>query len=300
MTLPLVCLLGAASVQPSLSTGKERDAESGNDYFGARYYTSSMGRFMSPDPSALYYADPTDPQSLNLYAYVGNSPLNFTDPDGLMPCSQQQDLQNNGVATQSTWCSIVNFFKKLFSGSGDGGSGDPSDPGGGGGGGGGMPSQRPLSPQELGQRIDYARDNFSKPCDAAYKGVGNALGIPYSKGAFANNLANMPKNQQPNATDPNDPDAEATTSVDRRGRPSKRSTITMYHDFYADDTFVGQAWAMWHEGTHGYFGIGDTPNNAPSPGMDFVDQFKPFGYTYKYITGGGTSQFTTWISKGCQ
>jgi len=30
-------------------TGKERDAESGNDYFGKRYYSSSMGRWMSPD-----------------------------------------------------------------------------------------------------------------------------------------------------------------------------------------------------------------------------------------------------------
>jgi len=33
-------------------TGKERDSESGNDYFGARYYASSMGRFFSPDWSA--------------------------------------------------------------------------------------------------------------------------------------------------------------------------------------------------------------------------------------------------------
>ena len=31
-------------------TGKERDGESGNDYFGARYYNSAMGRFLSPDP----------------------------------------------------------------------------------------------------------------------------------------------------------------------------------------------------------------------------------------------------------
>ena len=36
-----------------LFTGKERDTESGNDYFGARYYASTMGRFMSPDPSKL-------------------------------------------------------------------------------------------------------------------------------------------------------------------------------------------------------------------------------------------------------
>lgn len=33
-------------------TGKERDTESGNDYFEARYYSSAMGRFMSPDWSA--------------------------------------------------------------------------------------------------------------------------------------------------------------------------------------------------------------------------------------------------------
>jgi RHS repeat-associated protein len=67
-------------------TGKERDAESGNDYFGARYYASSMGRFMSPDWSAkqepVPYAKLDNPQSLNLYAYVLNNPLDKTDPDG--------------------------------------------------------------------------------------------------------------------------------------------------------------------------------------------------------------------------
>jgi RHS repeat-associated protein len=67
-------------------TGKERDTESGNDYFGARYYASSMGRFMSPDWSAktdpVPYAKLDDPQSLNLYAYVMNNPLNRVDPDG--------------------------------------------------------------------------------------------------------------------------------------------------------------------------------------------------------------------------
>jgi len=65
-----------------LFTGKERDSESGNDYFGARYYASTMGRFLSPDPSGLYYADPNNPQSLNLYSYVRNNPLAFTDPTG--------------------------------------------------------------------------------------------------------------------------------------------------------------------------------------------------------------------------
>ena len=71
---------------PSLYTGKERDAESGNDYFGARYYASSMGRFMSPDWSAkqepVPYAKLDNPQSLNLYAYVMNNPMTRIDPDG--------------------------------------------------------------------------------------------------------------------------------------------------------------------------------------------------------------------------
>jgi RHS repeat-associated protein len=67
-------------------TGKERDTESGNDYFGARYYASSMGRFMSPDwssdPDPIPFADLTNPQSLNLYGYVQNNPLSNIDPDG--------------------------------------------------------------------------------------------------------------------------------------------------------------------------------------------------------------------------
>ncbi|MFC5865339.1 RHS repeat-associated core domain-containing protein [Acidicapsa dinghuensis] len=64
----------------TLFTGKERDAESGNDYFGARYYGSAMGRFMSPDNPK--YADRTDPQTWNLYSYVNNNPLSKADPDG--------------------------------------------------------------------------------------------------------------------------------------------------------------------------------------------------------------------------
>ena len=70
-------------------TGKERDAESGLDYFGARYYASSMGRWMSPDWSAkaepVPYSKLGDPQTLNLYGYLTNNPLSRTDPDGHGP-----------------------------------------------------------------------------------------------------------------------------------------------------------------------------------------------------------------------
>jgi RHS repeat-associated protein len=74
------------ALKASRTTGKERDTESGLDYFGARYYSSSMGRWMSPDWNVnvqpVPYASLGDPQSLNLYAYVGNHPLSIIDPDG--------------------------------------------------------------------------------------------------------------------------------------------------------------------------------------------------------------------------
>jgi RHS repeat-associated protein len=67
-------------------TGKERDTESGLDEFGARYYSSALGRFMIPDwaatATAVPYADFGNPQSLNLYSYVKNNPTTTVDPDG--------------------------------------------------------------------------------------------------------------------------------------------------------------------------------------------------------------------------
>ena len=66
----------------SRTTGKERDSESGNDYFGARYYSSAMGRFMSPDPKLISKQRILDPQQWNMYAYTRNNPLVAIDPDG--------------------------------------------------------------------------------------------------------------------------------------------------------------------------------------------------------------------------
>jgi RHS repeat-associated protein len=62
-------------------TLKERDIETGLDYFGARYFAATQGRFTSVDP-LLESADPLMPQSWNRYSYVLNNPLAFTDPTG--------------------------------------------------------------------------------------------------------------------------------------------------------------------------------------------------------------------------
>jgi RHS repeat-associated protein len=77
---------GSADGQSQKFTGKERDQETGLDYFGARYYSGAQGRFTTPDWSEnldpIPYADLKDPQSLNLYAYVRNNPLTNRDLDG--------------------------------------------------------------------------------------------------------------------------------------------------------------------------------------------------------------------------
>ncbi len=61
-------------------TRKERDNETGLDYFEARYYASTQGRFTGADNPG--FSNGTDPQTWNLYAYTANNPLRRVDPDG--------------------------------------------------------------------------------------------------------------------------------------------------------------------------------------------------------------------------
>src|SRR6185312_2955475 len=94
-------------------TGKERDSESGNDYFVARYYNSAMGRWLSPDysdddPDPIPYADFENPQTLNLYQYVANNPLTDTDPNGhyMEGCSTSQSW-NGDLLIVTVSCHVL-------------------------------------------------------------------------------------------------------------------------------------------------------------------------------------------------
>ena len=58
-------------------TGKERDTETGYDYFGARYFWSSFGHWLSVDPLADKYPN------ISPYAYCNWNPIKYVDPDGL-------------------------------------------------------------------------------------------------------------------------------------------------------------------------------------------------------------------------
>ena len=83
-------------------TGKEHDAESGLDDFGARYFSSSLGRFQSPDQPGADQ-QPDDPQSWNLYSYVRNNPTGNVDPSGRACVS--------GLNDSSTYCLRATFME---------------------------------------------------------------------------------------------------------------------------------------------------------------------------------------------
>ncbi|MGA7913585.1 MAG: RHS repeat-associated core domain-containing protein [Candidatus Acidiferrales bacterium] len=90
-------------------TGKERDAETGNDDYDARYYSSAYGRFLSADwsaiPAPVPYANLTNPQTLNLYAMVSDNPETFADLDGHETYAESNSNQGACSDAGSAACS---------------------------------------------------------------------------------------------------------------------------------------------------------------------------------------------------
>ncbi|MFQ5664071.1 MAG: RHS repeat-associated core domain-containing protein [Terriglobia bacterium] len=98
--------------QPYKFTGRERDAESGLDYFGARYYASTLARFTSPDPINFHIGRAANPQRLNIYSYVINNPLRYVDAFGLelwrVIVGDQSVVVDKSVAPQ-----VANFLRDV-------------------------------------------------------------------------------------------------------------------------------------------------------------------------------------------
>ena|GEM_PF-1282246 len=80
----------------------QREEDFGWYDYGARFYSPSLGRFVSAD---TIVPEPGNPQSLNRYSYVLNSPLKYTDPTGHY--SEEEIMQTFGV---STWDEVLAFF----------------------------------------------------------------------------------------------------------------------------------------------------------------------------------------------
>lgn len=74
---------GASQSTKKRFTSYDRSVMTGLDYAVNRHYSSMQGRFTQIDPIEMTAANLTDPQTLNLYSYCSNDPINLTDPDGL-------------------------------------------------------------------------------------------------------------------------------------------------------------------------------------------------------------------------
>ena len=86
-------------------TGQEHDEETGQYYYGARYYNSGLGRFTSQDP---WFGDIENPQSLNKYSYVLNNPLRYVDPTGMIP--DPTDV----IAIPCPFCGVVKEIGEML------------------------------------------------------------------------------------------------------------------------------------------------------------------------------------------
>jgi RHS repeat-associated protein len=92
-----------------------RDGTTGLDYAQNRYYASTLGRFLSPDPY-IASVGPFDPGSWNRYPYTRGDPINRRDPSGKIDCSTDGDVSDCAdlnwgfTGTPTPYCGTVNYF----------------------------------------------------------------------------------------------------------------------------------------------------------------------------------------------
>ncbi|HEX5413128.1 MAG TPA: RHS repeat-associated core domain-containing protein [Terriglobia bacterium] len=90
-----------------------------------RKYNPALGRWMTPDPAGMAAADPSNPQSWNMYAYVLNNPVSNIDPSGLEPCKPGARNYENDCADDvaTVDMGLVPSLGAVLPGSGGGGGG---------------------------------------------------------------------------------------------------------------------------------------------------------------------------------
>ena len=227
----------------------DHDYSSDTDHAQFRQYSSTPGRWMSPDPYDGSY-NQFDPQSLNRYSYVLNNPVSFTDPLGLLLICYLAPAQSSTTSTDGGPAvpNPIQYWQEecdYYGDGGGGGGGARSGATGGGGGGGGSGTSAP-APINIQQKIAQAKNLLSPHC----KGVFSSTIPNYTTANFFNTLNSATINQYPGGTPPQDMDyygADALTY------PSA-NTIDLLPNFYEENSNT-QAFILIHEGIH-LFGRG--------------------------------------------
>jgi RHS repeat-associated protein len=261
-------------------TQKERDNESGNDYFFARYYNSAIGRFTTPDWSAktdpVPYAVFDDPQSLNLYSYVRNNPIIGIDlyghcKEGEVACFALQAIHDKEGLSQKDVDQLASKKAQQQTATQSGGAPTAATPG------------TALNGAQL-QAVKNAANNLAAACTNAFFGV---IGQSFSLTKFDSEMQNATYNQWP--TPYSGPShgggTEANTVI--TGPISGRST-NLFADFFVD-TPQRQAAVFVHENIHRYTGWTDDQvfSRFAGRGLTHNDHYQ-------------TDEITQWVLRGCQ
>jgi RHS repeat-associated protein len=286
-----------------------RDGTTGLDYAQNRYYASTPGRFLSPDPFQAASAGPSDPQSWNQYSYTRGDPVNRYDPSGMDDCPA-------GYACFSTTVTESNYS--------GGFAGDPQhfnrnaeyndehgDGGGGAQSGGGTPANKggwntnPAGAAKTGWQylssiwkdcLDYfskdARFSTSNFQNLLSNGTNNSgsgsggIGWWDTRGA---SIANRTVGSIANNGNP----STLTQYLGSQGFgvtaavliPSKN--VALSQDFFTNLTQTQQIAATIHEALHLQFGLGD----VDLQGLLMNWGFRP--------NSSGSGAITDWIATDC-
>jgi RHS repeat-associated protein len=275
-------------------TSKERDTESGLDYFGARYLSSDLGRFMTPDwaakPTAVPYALFGDPQSLNLYAYVGNNPNTGIDLDGHLggnnlesyPMESYSDGQPNYDDHPAANSGSVPATPAPPDTAQEQNTNGAASPSGG--------SGNALNAAEM-KTVMADANSLAAACAATFASV-----IPgFSLSSFDSTMQNATYNQYPALGSAVAHGAGSSTEANTVSTgPMKGRFTNLFSDFFRD-TSHRQAGVIVHENIHRSTGWSDS---------NVFYMFQNHGMRpseiNNFIHWGNTDGITTWVLRGCQ